>query len=303
MDLVLYLSFDGTCEEAFKHYERVLKGKILAMMRTSDMPTEVQLDPGSENRIMHARLEVNGRLLMGGDAPPGREHKPQGFCAHIKVEDPGEAERIFRELGAGGTVTMPLGEAFWARRFGMLTDRFNVPWMVNCEKPMGQPETSGKPFVISRTFDVPKDKLWRCFATEEGMKSWWGPKGVTIIRQSMDFRPGGMFHYGMRTPDGNTMWGRAVYREIVDGERIVYINAFSDEHKGLTRHPLAPTWPIEMHTVFAFTEPEPGKSTFTVTWMPLYATPEEQAAFDAGHDSMTQGWTGTLDRLSAHLAI
>jgi len=301
MDFITYLSFDGTCEEAFKHYETVFRGKIEAMVRASDMPPGVQLDPGSENRIMHARLEVKGRLLMGGDAPPGRGHKPQGFCAHVKVEDPGEAERIFRELGAGGKVTMPLGDTFWARRFGMLTDRFDVPWMVNCEKPMGQPETRGRPFTISRSFDVPKDRLWRCFASAEGMRSWWGPKGVTIVSPSMEFRPGGMFHYGMKTPDGKIMWGRAHYREIVEGERIVYINAFSDETKGLTRHPLAPGWPIEMHTEFEFSEAAPGKSTFKVTWMPLYATPDEQAAFDAGHDSMQQGWTGTLDRLSASL--
>ncbi len=134
MDFVSYLGFDGRCEEAFKHYEKVLHGRIIAMMRYSDAPTGVPSDDGRNNLIMHARLEVGGRLLLGGDAPTARFSKPQGFCVSIMVDDPAEAERIFRELGVGGTVDMPMGETFWAERFGMLTDRFGIPWMVNCER-------------------------------------------------------------------------------------------------------------------------------------------------------------------------
>ena len=75
------------------------------------------------------------RLLMGGDAPRQFVSKPQGFCVSIMVDDSAEAERIFRELGEGGVVRMPIAETFWARRFGMLIDKFGIPWMVNCEKP------------------------------------------------------------------------------------------------------------------------------------------------------------------------
>jgi PhnB protein len=136
-DLVAYLSFDGECEAAFRHYERVLDGKILMMMRHADAPTNagVLQTPETANRIMHARLKVGGGLLMGGDAPPQFVSKPQGFCVSIMVDDPTEAERIFRELGEGGVVRMPIAETFWARRFGMLIDKFGIPWMVNCEKP------------------------------------------------------------------------------------------------------------------------------------------------------------------------
>jgi uncharacterized glyoxalase superfamily protein PhnB len=302
MELVTYLAFDGDCEAAFKHYEQVLGGKILMMMRISDMPEGLPIDTANADRIMHVRLQVGSQLLMGGDSPPGRASKPQGFCAHIKIDDPGEAERIFRELGAGGTVTMKLEESFWARRFGMLTDRFGVPWMVNCEKPMGEPETSGKPFVASRTFDTPLHTLWQCFTDPERMAKWWGPKGAGIVHSEMDLRPGGTYLYGMKMPDGKVMWGRQVFREIDPQKKIVLVNAFSDQDAGLTRHPLAPSWPIELLSTFDFEAAGPGRSTFTVIWTPIYPTPDERNAFDAGHDSMKNGWGGTLDQLAAYLA-
>jgi PhnB protein len=136
-DLVTYLSFDGQCEAAFKYYERILGGKILMMLHHADAPADagVPQTPETANRIMHARLQVGDRLLMGGDAPPQFASKPQGFCVSIQVDTPAEAERIFGGLGEGGAVQMPIGETFWAHRFGMLIDKFGTPWMVNCEKP------------------------------------------------------------------------------------------------------------------------------------------------------------------------
>jgi PhnB protein len=121
-DFVTYLGFDGNCEEAFKRYEKVFGGKILMMMRHSDAPagSGVPQNPEIANRIMHARLEVGGRLLMGGDAPIHQPSKPQGFCVSVAVDDPAEAERTFRELAEGGTVKMPIAETFWVHRFGMV---------------------------------------------------------------------------------------------------------------------------------------------------------------------------------------
>jgi PhnB protein len=135
-ELTMYLSFDGKCEEAFKFYEKVLGGELLMMMRLGDAPPEVPRTPETANRVMHARLKVGEYQLMGGDAPQPHFSKPQGFCANIMVDTPAEAERIFRELSDGGKVQMPIGETFWARRFGMLIDKYGIPWMVNCEKPM-----------------------------------------------------------------------------------------------------------------------------------------------------------------------
>lgn len=301
MDFVTYLGFDGHCEEAFLHYETVFRGKLLMMLRMGDAPIGAPVPEADRNRIMHARLDVGSRLLMGGDAPSGKAGTPEGFSVNVMVDDPAEAERIFRELSDGGTVRMPIGDSFWARRFGMLVDKFGVPWMVNCMKDETAPETPLAPFSLSQTFNVSRDVLWRCFTDVAHLKTWWGPKGATIISASMDFRPGGLFHYGLQMPDGQEIWGRFLYREIVAPERTVHVNAFSDARGGLTRHPLAQQWPIELLSTFTFTEAGPGRSTFTVTWTPMYPTQQEAAAFEAGFASMRQGWSGTLERLEAYL--
>jgi len=161
---------------------------------------------------------------------------------------------------------------------------------------------ASKDFVISRVFDAPRDLVWKCFTEPERMQQWWGPKGVKVVKTKMDLRVGGTYHYGMLTPDGKTMWGRMVYREIVPPEKLVFLNSFSDEAGGLGRHPMAPTWPLQMLSIFTFEEQPGGKTRFTVRWSPYEATEEERATFDAGHASMTQGWTGTMEKLEAYLA-
>ena len=155
-------------------------------------------------------------------------------------------------------------------------------------------------FVITRTFDAPRDLVWKAFSEAERMKEWWGPKGVTVVQSQMDLRPGGSYHYAMRTPDGQTMWGKFVYREITPPSRMVFVSSFSDEAGGVTRHPMAPTWPLEMLSTFLFEE-QGGKTQLTIKWTPLNATEEERATFAAGHASMNQGWSGTLDKLAAYL--
>jgi uncharacterized protein YndB with AHSA1/START domain len=162
--------------------------------------------------------------------------------------------------------------------------------------------TKSADFVISRVFNVSRELLWKCFTEPERMKEWWGPKGFVVMVSKMDLRPGGTYHYCMKSPDGTPMWGRMIYREIVPPERLVFINSFSDEKGGLTRHPLAPQWPIEMLSIFTFEEQPGGKTKFTVRWSPYNPTPEEQKTFDEGHGSMTMGWSGTLEQLEAYLA-
>jgi uncharacterized protein YndB with AHSA1/START domain len=162
-------------------------------------------------------------------------------------------------------------------------------------------ENVGQEFVISRVFDAPRSLMWKALSEPERMKKWWGPKGFTVRAAHMDFRPGGSYHYCMRSPDGHDMWGKFVYREIDAPERIVFINAFSDEQGGLTRHPMSPTWPMEMLSTFTFAETG-GQTTFTIRWFPYKATEEERKTFEDGRAGMRQGWTGTLDQLEAYLA-
>ena len=97
------------------------------------MPQD-QTPPGWSAKIMHATLAVGGQLLQGADAAGDHYKKPQGIAISISLRDVAEAERIFKMLAENGTVQMPIQETFWALRFGMTTDRFGIPWMINCEK-------------------------------------------------------------------------------------------------------------------------------------------------------------------------
>jgi uncharacterized protein YndB with AHSA1/START domain len=160
---------------------------------------------------------------------------------------------------------------------------------------------SSKDFVMSRVFDARRDVVWQCVTDPERMKDWWGPKGVKILKSKMDLRVGGSYLYGMRTPEGTVMWGKFVYRSITPPQRIEFVNSFSDEAGGLTRHPLAPNWPLELLSVFTFEEEPGGKTRFTIRWSPLNPTAKEQMTFDEGHASMTQGWGGTMEQLADYL--
>jgi PhnB protein len=128
-----YLNFNGQCAAAFKFYEQCLGGKIDAMMTHAGTPAEAHVPPDWRDKILHARMSVGDTVLMASDAPPGRYDKPQGFSVALHIKGPAEAERVFHALAERGTVVMPLQETFWAVRFGMLVDRFGIPWMVNCE--------------------------------------------------------------------------------------------------------------------------------------------------------------------------
>jgi PhnB protein len=128
-----YLMFGGNCEEAFKFYEKALGGKIEMMSRFADAPAEMQQSPEWKNKIMHVSLSAGNVKLMGSDAPSGHQQTPQGFAVSLQVADPQAGEALFKTLSEGGAVTMPFQPTFWAKGFGMCTDRFGIPWMVNCE--------------------------------------------------------------------------------------------------------------------------------------------------------------------------
>jgi len=161
-------------------------------------------------------------------------------------------------------------------------------------------EPNPQEFIIDRTFDAPRDLVWKSLTEPERMQQWFAPKGCTSRAVKMEFRPGGMYHYCMTTADGHEMWGKAVYREIVAPERLVYINSFSDAEGGTGRHPMSKTWPLEMQTTYILVDYK-GQTTLIVKWTPLNATEEEEQTFATSHDGMRQGWTGTFDHLTEYL--
>jgi PhnB protein len=132
MQISPYLSFKGECETAFKFYERVLGGTLGEIFRYGGTSLAGSVPPDWSDKVMHANLTVGGLRLMGADVADGHE-EARGFSLSIQITSTADAERIFQELAEGGTVTMPLEKTFWAARFGMVVDRFGVPWLINCE--------------------------------------------------------------------------------------------------------------------------------------------------------------------------
>jgi PhnB protein len=133
MPLNPYLWFNGQCETAFKLYEKVLGGKIESKITHGESPEADKVSADWRNKIMHATLRVGDNVLMGSDIPPQYYKKPQAFSVSFSLKDPAKAESIFKALSEKGVVEMPLQKTFWAQKFGMFTDQFGIPWMINCE--------------------------------------------------------------------------------------------------------------------------------------------------------------------------
>lgn len=127
-----YLVFNGNCADAMRFYERKLGGKLEVLMTHAESPIAAQTPPGSADRIMHARLVIDGRVLMASDSMVGRPYEGlKGFSLSLIYPTVADARRAFEALADGGQVTMPFQKTFWAEAFGMLVDRFGTPWMIN----------------------------------------------------------------------------------------------------------------------------------------------------------------------------
>ena len=156
-------------------------------------------------------------------------------------------------------------------------------------------------FVITRTFDAPRELMWQVWTDSNHLMKWFGPAGATMIACTNDLRPGGTMHYGMRTADGMELWGKWSYREVVPPERLSLVMAFSDPQGGVTRHPFAPDWPLETLSTMSLAEHD-GKTTLTLRWRAINATESERQTFRNGHTSMQMGWGGTFAQLAGYLA-
>lgn len=128
-----YLSFNGTCEEAFGAYARCLGGTVGELFRYGGTPMAGDVPGDWQDKIMHGSVSFGGQTLMGADAAAPHYQTPQGFSISLHLTDTADAERIYGELSAGGTIQMPLAQTFWAARFGAFVDRFGTPWTINCE--------------------------------------------------------------------------------------------------------------------------------------------------------------------------
>jgi len=157
-------------------------------------------------------------------------------------------------------------------------------------------------FVIARAFETSIETMYDLWADPEHVARWLPPTGFTMEYIRADIRPGGRSFYKMT--DGNvTMYGSIEYREMRRPDRIEYTQQFRDAEERISRHPMAPTWPESMHTLVTFVAEAANRTRVTVTWTPEGAvSAEELAAFVNMRAGMTQGWTGSFDKLEAYVA-
>jgi uncharacterized protein YndB with AHSA1/START domain len=157
-------------------------------------------------------------------------------------------------------------------------------------------------FTISRVFNAPRELVWKAWTVPERISAWFGPKGFAparIIRH--EFCVGGVFLSAMKMPDGSEMCGKFVYREITPVSRLVWVHSFADVNGVLVRHPMSPSWPMELLTTVTFADLG-GKTEVTLDWVPLNVNELERKTFNDGKLGMQGGWTGSFDQLADYLA-
>lgn len=126
-----YLFFEGRCQEALDFYRRAIGAQVTAIVRFNESPDPAMIQPGSEDKVMHASFRVGDTTIFASDGRCGGRASFQGFALSLTVANESEADRLFGALVEGGQVIMPLTTTFFSPRFGMTTDRFGVTWMVN----------------------------------------------------------------------------------------------------------------------------------------------------------------------------
>jgi uncharacterized protein YndB with AHSA1/START domain len=166
--------------------------------------------------------------------------------------------------------------------------------------------TQTEALTLSYKFPAPRELVLRCFTRAAHLRHWWGPAGFTIAVCRFERRPGGVFHYRMQTPvsyslSDKEVWGRFVYQEISLLERIVLLSAFCDERGTLTRHPMRPTWPMQVLQDFTFAE-QSGQTCVTLWATPYQATRLERETFVASRSLIDNDINDTFAQLESYLA-
>lgn len=157
------------------------------------------------------------------------------------------------------------------------------------------------PFTTTRIFNAPRQLVWDAWTKHEHLQKWFTPPAFGSGTSELDFRPGGTYHYSMVTPDGQIWWGKWTFQEINPIDSMTIITSFSDEAGTVTRHPLSEAWPLRTLSVTNF-EDMGDKTKVLLNWQPYEATDLEIEAFNSSHDSMNQGWGGTMAQLDEYLA-
>lgn len=241
------------------------------------------------NHHAYESLVAPSRLVYTVGTEPGGEPE---FRAVITLEDLGVRTRLVQSMTMRSPEEVARVKGFGAVELGYTT----------LDKLAARVATMG--LRLSRTLDAPRELVYQVWSDPKHLAKWWGPKGMELEVLSLDFQPGGVFHYRMFNAQGAEMWGRFQYLETVAPERIAYISGFSDPSGALARAPFPglEAFPLEVYNLLTLTEAGEGKTQLEMGGGPLGSTREEAAVYEGMFPSMQQGFGGTFDQLSAYLA-
>jgi uncharacterized protein YndB with AHSA1/START domain len=245
-----------------------------------------------ENKTLYLEVEPQRRLVYDHG---GNDDRPPLFRVTVTFNE------VDGQTHMDMTMTLPTPEA--AAEISMFIKQAggHATWDRLAEYVEEQ-QTGKHTFVINRTFDAPLEVMFDMWTHSEHVSRWLPPTGFEMQFLRQDIRPCGSASYVM-SGAGIKMYGRCEYLQIERPDRIVYTQQFCDEQGNVSRHPGAPTWPETILTTILLTEEGPDLTRVTVTWEPYGATPpEEVAAFVKERSGMTQGWTGSFDKLEKILA-
>lgn len=156
-------------------------------------------------------------------------------------------------------------------------------------------------FSITRTFNAPRLRVWSAWTKPEALAQWFGPKGASAEILEFELRPGGEWRGRIEAANGSAMYSKFVFREVEPMLRLVWVHGFADASGNRIRAPFAQQFPLEMLTTVLFAD-EGEQTRVDLSWMPLDATPEEEAFFASMMASMSGGWSGSFEQLDAFLA-
>ncbi|MFB6801496.1 SRPBCC domain-containing protein [Peribacillus butanolivorans] len=154
---------------------------------------------------------------------------------------------------------------------------------------------------ITRSFNAPRELVFKAFTDSEHLQNWWGPKEWAFDISKFKLRQDGVFHYSQTSPDGNVMWVKFVYHEVNAPEKLVYTSFFSDEKGNIVRAPFNDNWPLETLNTFTFTEHE-GKTILTMIGTPVSPTEEEMKTYEESQEMVQEGFSGTFVQLADYLS-
>ena len=244
-----------------------------------------------ENKTIYHEVEKHSRLVYDHG---GNDDRPPLFRVTVNFSE------------SKGKTTMEMTMALATAEAAAETKKFikkangNSTWDRLAEYLSEESEQKDI-FVINRTFDAPLSVMFEMFTNPKHVSQWLPPTGMNMEYIKVDIKPGGSSFYRM-TGNNIEMFGKAFYQEVIKPNRIVYSQIFCDKNENVSRHPLAPTWPEKMQTVVTLTEEDKNQTRVTITWEVVgEATAAEREMFNKSKDGMTQGWTGSFDKLENYL--